>query len=259
MFIIFTLQILIFFSCCWNSLLSSPFTCLTFGMLIQPLLAFLFDLIHCLFGILIYGILLHVQNSQHTSLAAILLAGLSFIIGAMVRVTSVTPSTTVSPYCANPLPTPLELAKTMEAPTLPMLPESTQDTPAPVNMTISVDLSGILPEGLRDPRTRTMVVNLEQIFILTITSATQLETLKVEFVKKAIQVLCWECIQIGNLKRNFKMWLQTAQYNTPGLPYGRFCAVDFDMTWKEVLDIHQIPHDHRYIHLRAHHSESTQE
>ena len=142
----------------------------------------------------------------------------------------------------------------MEVPTLPMLPESTQNTPpVRVNLTISVDLSGILPEGLRDPRTRTMVVNLE------LTSATQLETLKVDFVKKAIQVLCWECIQIGILKRNFKMWLQTSPYNTPGLPYGRFCAVDYDMTWKEVLDLHQIPHDHRHIHLRAHHSESTQE
>ena len=178
----------------------------------------------------------------------------------MVRVISVTQSTSVSHYRADPLPTPLELAATMEVPTLPMLPESTQDTPPVlVNLTISVDLSGILPEGLRDPRTRTMVVNLEQIYILTVTSTTQLETLKVDFVKKAIQVLCWECFQIGILKRNFKMWLQTSPYNIPGLPYGRFCAVDYDMTWKEVLDLHQIPHDQRHIHLRAHHSESTQE
>ena len=132
-------------------------------------------------------------------------------------------------------------------------------SPVVVNLTISVDLSGILPEGLRDPRTRTMVVNLEQIYILTITSTTQLETLKVDFVKKAIQVLCWECFQIGILKRNFKMWLQTSPSNTPGLPYGRFCTVDYDMTWKEVLDLHQIPHEQRHIHLRAHHSESTQE
>ena len=197
----------------------------------------MFDLIYYLFGILTFGILLRVWNSQHTSLAAILSAGLLLIIFAMVG----------SPYRADPLPTPLELVEAIGVPTLPILPESTQDTlPVPVNLTISVDLSGILPEGLRDPRTRTMVVNLEQIYILTITSATQLETLKVDFVKKAIQVLCWECFQIGILK-------------TPGFPYGRFCAVDYDMTWKEVLDIHQIPHDHRHIHLRAHHSESTQE
>ena len=178
----------------------------------------------------------------------------------MVRVTSVTHSTSVSHYRVDPLPTPLELVAPLEVPTTPELPDFTRDTPpAHVNLTISVDLSGILPEGLRDPRTRTMVVNLEQIYILTITSTTQLETLKVDFVKKAIQVLCWECFQIGILKRNFKMWLQTSPPNTPGLPYGRFCAVDYDMTWKEVLDLHQIPHDQRHIHLRAHHSESTQE
>ena len=113
----------------------------------------------------------------------------------------------------------LELVETIGLPPLPILPESIQDTlPVLVKLTISVDLSGILPEGLRDPRTRTMVVNLEQIYILTITSATQLETLKVDFVKKAIQVLCWECFQIGILKRNFKMWLQTSPYNTPGFP-----------------------------------------
>ena len=100
----------------------------------------------------------------------------------------------------------------------------------PVNLTISVDVTSILPEGLRDPRTHNMVINLEQIYILTITSATQLETLEVDFVKKAIQVLCWECFQIGILKRNFKMWLQTSPYNTPGNPYGRFCAIDYDMT-----------------------------
>ena len=101
---------------------------------------------------------------------------------------------------------------------------------------------------------RTMVVNLEQIYILTKPSAAQLEKLKVDFVKKAIQVLCWECFHIGLLKRNFKMWLQTSPYNTPGFPYGRFSAVDYDMTWQEVLDIHQIPHDQRHIHLRAHQS-----
>ena len=159
------------------------------------------------------------------------------------------------------LPIPLELVATTGSAYFAHIAriQSRHSAHVPVNLTISVDLSGILPEGLRDPRTRTMVVNLEQIYILTITSTTQLETLKVDFVKKAIQVLCWECFQIGILKRNFKMWLQISPYNTPGLPYGRFCAVDYDMTWKEVLDLHQIPHDQRNIHLRAHHSESTQE
>ena len=218
------------------------------------------SLIYYLCGIPTYGSLLRVWHLQHTSLAAILSAGLLLIIVAMVRVASVTPPTSGSPYRADPLPIPLELVETTGLPTLPILPEITQaNLPVPVNLTISVDLSGILPEGLRDPRTRTMVANLEQIYILTITSTTQLETLKVDFVKKAIQVLCWECFQIGILKRNFKMWLQTSPPNTPGLPYGRFCAVDYDMPRKEVLDLHLIPHDQRHIHLRAHHSESTQE
>ena len=128
----------------------------------------------------------------------------------MVRVTSVTTPNSSSPYRSHPLPTPLELVDTTELPALPLRPTPIPDhPPVPVNLTISVDLSGILPEGLRDPHTRTMVVNLEQIYILTITSTTQLETLKVDFVKKAIQVLCWECFQIGIMKRNFKMWLRT--------------------------------------------------
>ena len=54
-----------------------------------------------------------------------------------------------------------------------------------VNLTISVDVSGILPEGLRDPRTGTMVVNLEKIYILTIKTSAQLQHLKVDYVKKS--------------------------------------------------------------------------
>ena len=214
-------------------------------------------LVFYLFGTFTSGILRD-GNSQHTSLAAIHLAYFSSF--AMVRVTSVTTPNSSSPYRSDPLPTLSEPVETTGVPALPILPAPIPDhLPVPVTLTISVDLSGILPEGLRDPRTRTIVVNLEQVYILTITSTAQLETLKVDFVKKAIQVLCWECFQIGILKRNFKMWLQTAQYNTPGFPYGRFSAVDYDMTWKEVLDLHEIPHDQRHIHLRAHHSESTQE
>ena len=84
-------------------------------------------------------------------------------------------------------------------------------------MAHTVDVSGILPEGLRDSRFGTMVLNLEK----TITTRAQLHTLKVDEVKKAKQVLCWDCFQIGILKRNFKMWLQNAPYNTPGFPYGK--------------------------------------
>lgn len=158
-----------------------------------------------------------------------------------------------SSYYSAPLPVPMApMDEPIQSPSRkrPHLEES-----AKVNLTISVDVSGILPEGLRDPRFGTMVLNLEKIYILTITTRAQLHTLKVDEVKKAIQVLCWDCFQIGNLKRNFKMWLQTAPYNTPGFPYGKFSAVNYDVTWQEVFDTHQIPNDRSEIHLRAHHSE----
>ena len=70
-----------------------------------------------------------------------------------------------------------------------------------------------------------------------------------------MQDLCWHCFHIGILKRNFKLWLQTSPYDTPGFPYGRFSPVDYDLTRQEVLNIHQIPQDIRQIHLRAHHPE----
>lgn len=171
----------------------------------------------------------------------------------MVRVVSLTPTAMDIPYYSASVPVPMELAD-----------ETTQHTSgarshfadgATVNLTISVDVSGILPEGLRDPCTGTMVVNLEKICILTIKTCDQLQHLKVDYVKKAIQDLCWHCFHIGILKRNFKLWLQTYPYNTPGFPYGRFSPLNYDMTWQEVLNIHQIPQDSRQIHLRARHPE----
>jgi len=92
-------------------------------------------------------------------------------------------------------------------------PTKTQCISAPVDLAISVDFTGILPEGLPECRNDNVIINWEQIYILTITSASQLETLEVDFVKKAIQVICWECFKIGILKRNFKMWLQTSPLN----------------------------------------------
>ena len=131
----------------------------------------------------------------------------------MVRVLSVTPTTMVVPYSSPSVPVPMDLADetTLNLPS---------DRPhplecAPVNLTISVDISGILPEGLRDPRTgSTLVLNLEKICIMTIKTGGQRQHLKVDSVKKAIQDLCWHCFHIGILKRNFKMWLQTSPYDT---------------------------------------------
>ena len=185
---------------------------------------------------------------------AILSAGLLPPTFDMVRVTSVTPMTMNMPYHSASLPIPRKLADESLQHTSSDL---SHDDGGKVHLTISVDVSGILPEGLWDPRTGTMVVNLEKIYILTIKTFAQLQNLKVDYVKKAKQDLCWDCFRIGILKRNFKLWLQTSPYNTPGFPYGRFFAVNYDMTWQEVLNTHQIPHDCRQIHLRAHHSEGT--
>ena len=165
----------------------------------------------------------------------------------MVCVLSVTPTTMVVPYSSPSVwislmrLLPCDRPHTLEC--------------GPVNLTISVDISGILPEGLRDPRTGTLALDLESICIMTIKTGDQLQHLKVDPVKKAIQDLCWRCFQIGILKRNFKMWLQTSPSDTPGFPYGRFSPLDFDLTWKEVLNIYQIPWGIRQVHLRAHHPE----
>lgn len=99
------------------------------------------------------------------NLTAILSAGLLPTTFDMVRVTSVTPPTMSMPYHSTPLPTPLELVEETVQHTLSDATHG--NTRGMVTLTISVDVSGILPEGLRDPRTGTMVVNLEQIYILS--------------------------------------------------------------------------------------------
>ena len=186
-------------------------------------------------------------------MAAIHSAGLWPLTYDMVRVLLVTPTTMVVPYSSPSVPVPMDLAD--ETPLI--LPRDCHHTLecAALNLTISVDISGILPQGLRDPRAGTLALNLESICSMTIKTSGQLQHLKVDSVKKAIQDLCWRCFQIGILKRNFKMWLQTNPPDTPGSPYGRFSPLDFDLTWKEVLNIHQIRWDIRHIHLRAHHPE----
>ena len=96
---------------------------------------------------------------------AILSAGLLPPTFDMVRVTSVTPMTMNMPYHSASLPIPIKLADESLQHTSSDL---SHDDGGKVHLTISVDVSGILPEGLWDPRTGTMVVNLEKIYILTI-------------------------------------------------------------------------------------------
>ena len=125
-----------------------------------------------------------------------------------------------------------------------------------INLTISVDLSHIFPDGLREPRFGTMLT-MERVDLLTIHTRAHLCIGDVDELKKAIQDLCWETFQVRIWRRNYKMWLQTAPYNSPGFPYGQFYAVNYDMTWQELLDTYQIPYTTRELHFRAHHSEST--
>lgn len=90
------------------------------------------------------------------------------------------------PYSSPSVPVPMDLA---DETTLNM----SSDRPHPVegatvNLTISVDISGILPEGLRDPRTGAFVLNLEKICIMTIKTEDQLQHLKVDSLKKPCRI-----------------------------------------------------------------------
>ena len=81
---------------------------------------------------------------------AILSAGLLPPTFDMVRVTSVTPMTMNMPYHSASLPIPIKLADESLQHTSSDL---SHDDGGKVHLTISVDVSGILPEGLWDPRT----------------------------------------------------------------------------------------------------------
>ena len=186
-------------------------------------------------------------------IAAILSAGFCSLTYDMVRVLSLTATTMVLLNSSPTVPVRMDVAD--ETPSnLPLDDYHTLDC-VPVNLTMTVDISGILPEGLRDPRTGTPVLNFESICIMTLKSDNQLQHLTVDSAKKAIQDLCWNCFRIGILKRNFKMWLQTCPPETPGFPFGRYYPLDFDSTYTVVLNSHQFSLDTRHIHLRAHHPE----
>ena len=77
-----------------------------------------------------------------------------------------------------------------------------------MNMDVTVDLEGILPEGIQDLRTGHPLVNVDSIRMCTFYSDSQLHNLTVDYIKKAIQDLCWECFRLTIRKRDFKLWLQ---------------------------------------------------
>ena len=125
-----------------------------------------------------------------------------------------------------------------------------------MNMRVVVDLEALFPDGAYDYHTGQLVDNLENIHIFTFTSYTQLQDLNVDYIKSAIQELCWECFGSSLRKRDFKLWLQVLPPLLPRLPYGRFEALNYDNFWIEVMNAHQIPFGQSQILLRAHHPES---
>ena len=62
-----------------------------------------------------------------------------------------------------------------------------------MNMSVVVDLEALFPDGAYDCHTGKLVDNLDNIHIFTFTSYTQLQDLNVDYIKSAIQELCWEC------------------------------------------------------------------
>ena len=123
-------------------------------------------------------------------------------------------------------------------------------------MKVVVDLEALFPDGAYDYHTGQLVDNLDNIHIFTFTSYTQLQDLNVDYIKSAIQELCWECFGSSLRKRDFKLWLQVLPPLIPRLPHGRFEALNYDNFWIEVMNAHQIPFGQRQILLRAHHPES---
>ena len=124
-----------------------------------------------------------------------------------------------------------------------------------MNMDVIVDLEGILPEGIQDLRTGQPLVNLDSIHIFTFYSDSQLHNINVDYTKKAIQDLCWECCRLTIRKRDFKLWLQVIPPHSPSFPYGLYEPLDYDNLWIEVLNVHYIPLGQDRVHLRAHHPE----
>ena len=119
-----------------------------------------------------------------------------------------------------------------------------------INLNISVDLSHIFPEGLREPRFGTLLT-MEKVDILTIGTMTAMCIGDVDDLKKAIQDLCWTTFDVNIRRRTYQMWLQTAPYNSPHYPYGQFSAVDYDTTWQELLDNYQLPYTTRELPLQG--------
>ena len=111
-----------------------------------------------------------------------------------------------------------------------------------VNMTVIVDIEGILPEGCVHFLTGEPLLNMDVVPIFEFHSEAQLHNTKVDYIKWKIQDLCWQCLRVSIRKRDFKLWLRVLPPNSPRYPYGKFVPIDFDSSWSEVLNANQSPY-----------------
>ena len=124
-----------------------------------------------------------------------------------------------------------------------------------VNMTVIVDIEGILPEGCVHFLTGEPLLNMDLVPIFEFHSEAQLLNTNVDYIKWEIQDLCWQCLRLSIRERDFQLWLRVLPPQSPGVPYGKFVPMDFDSSCIEVLNANQIPYGQKRIYLRAHHPE----
>ena len=125
-----------------------------------------------------------------------------------------------------------------------------------VNMTVIVDIEGILSEGCVHFLTGELLLNMDLVPIFEFHSEAQLHNTNVDYIKWEIPDLCWQCLRVSIRKRGFKLWLRVLPPQSPRYPpYGKFVPIDFESSWSEVLNANQIPYGQERIDLRAHHPE----
>ncbi len=76
-----------------------------------------------------------------------------------------------------------------------------------VNMTVIVEIEGILPEGCVHFLTGEPLLYMDVVPICEFHSEAQLHNTTVDDIKWEIQDLCWQCLGVSVRKRDFKLWL----------------------------------------------------
>ena len=83
-----------------------------------------------------------------------------------------------------------------------------------VNMTLIVDIEGILPEGCVHFLTGEPLLYMDVVPICEFHSEAQLHNTTVDDIKWEIQDLCWQCLRVSIRKRDFKLWLRVLPPNS---------------------------------------------